>query len=86
MANDEKGDYRRIRGDVAGEGMVFWGPAREFEDLKTLVEMDMLNVTVSGLSGLINQGRALHAAGKLREAELAYRQGVLAKQPNHPAR
>ncbi len=43
----------------------------------------MLNVTVSGIAGLIDQGRRFHAAGKLREAELAYRQ-ALQRQPEHP--
>ena len=43
----------------------------------------MLNVTASGVSGLIEQGRRFHAAGKLREAELAYRKTLQAR-PDHP--
>src|SRR3954468_13964949 len=54
---------------------------RRLRDVRA--EMAMLNVTASGASGLIEQGRQFHAAGKLREAELAYRQ-ALQVHPDHP--
>ena len=86
MTNNEGHEteiIENLAGGVAGEGMVFCRAAsrREFED--SGVEIDMLNVTVSGVPGLIDQGRRFHGAGKLREAEQAYRQ-VLQRQPEHP--
>ncbi|MGN6368167.1 MAG: tetratricopeptide repeat protein [Phycisphaerae bacterium] len=43
----------------------------------------MLNVTAGGVAGVIERGRRFHAAGKLRDAEMAYRQ-ALGIRPDHP--
>ncbi|HUO09721.1 MAG TPA: tetratricopeptide repeat protein [Phycisphaerae bacterium] len=43
----------------------------------------MLNVSISGVTGLLDHARRLHAAGKVPDAEKLYRR-VLALQPDHP--